>query len=359
VNKSHLSVLLVGDMVPSRRLCKAGTPMGEEFRKTVALLDGADIVFGNLEAPLSTHGAPREKLINFRSDPAIAADLRAIGFDILSLANNHSMDYGGDALVETIQVLNKNGIRTVGAGGDIAEASEPVVIVAGEWRVGFVAWSCLPTFGSAASSNRPGHSPLNVRTAFEMDNRINIEEPGHAPTVKTWIDAEELAAAQDAVRALKGKVDFTVASVHWGYGSGPDLAQYQPAVGRALIDAGADLVVGHHVHAVLAVEAYKNRAILYSTGGFIAQQPREGQSPRIVALLDQMSPDGYAAVVDATPDGGYDLKLVPTMTDKDGLPKVVTGPEFRRIAKQLESLSETLGTEVRSDGNGRLVVSLR
>src|SRR5437764_5403446 len=125
--RSKLSLVAVGDLVPTRRLWRDGAPANREFAMTVDQLHRADIVFGDLEMPLSARGTPREKLITFRADPAIAEDLRLVGFDILSLANNHSMDFGEEALLDTVAALDSQGIRPVGAGNDIHMATAPVV----------------------------------------------------------------------------------------------------------------------------------------------------------------------------------------------------------------------------------------
>jgi poly-gamma-glutamate synthesis protein (capsule biosynthesis protein) len=344
---SKISIAAVGDLVPTHRLWKDGKAVSPGFAKAVAVLQASDIVFGNLEAPLATSGHPREKFITFRSDPVLAADLRAVGFDVICLANNHSMDYGPEALLETIDVLARQGVACVGAGATLDEALRPVVIEKKGWRIGFIAWSCLLPAGSAAAANRPGHSPMHVRTSYEINPYIDMEEPGNPPRIRTWVDPSELASAIESVAALRPKVDFLVASMHWGFGSGTALAEYQPFVGHALIDAGADVVVGHHVHTLHAVESYKGKAILYSSGGFIAQQPREGQSAFILSLLDTMSPDAYAAVLDVVP-GSYSVRLFPMRTIENGLPVPAEGSEFDRIGQLLDALSAPLGARVTS-----------
>ena len=228
-----ISIAAVGDMVPTHRLWREGRPVSPGFAETVEVLQGCDIVFGNLEAPLAVSGFPREKLITFRSDPVLAEDLRSMGFDVISLANNHSMDYGPEALLDTVDALERQGIRCVGAGATLHEARRPVVVEKGGWRVGFLAWSCLLPVGSAAGPLRPGHAPLHVKTTYEINPYYDMEEPGNPPRVRTSVDPAELDLATEAVRALRPDVDFLVASMHWGFGSGTELAEYQPPAGHA------------------------------------------------------------------------------------------------------------------------------
>ncbi|HEY0448232.1 CapA family protein [Actinophytocola sp.] len=347
MTQSGFSLAAVGDLVPSRRL---PAELSTGFKATADYLSTADVTFGDLEIPLSTGGAPREKWITFRASPDLAEDLAGLRFDVLSLANNHSLDYGPEALFDTMRELDAVEVRHLGAGRDLAASGEPVVIDVNGVSVGFLAWSCLLPTGAAASDTRPGLAPLHVHTAYELDAYLVMEEPGNPPVVRTRIDEADLARAVESITALRDEVDFLVVSVHWGYGAGENLAEYQRPLGHAIVDAGADVVLGNHVHAIHGVEVYRGKAILYSPGNFIAQQPREGLSEGAIAILDEMSRDGYLAWLDVAPGGGYTLRLVPVTGNADGLPEVVDGPDWERIAERIERLSARLGTPVSRDG---------
>lgn len=352
------SLAAVGDLVPSKPIFNGGVGRGKAgFEDTLAVLRDTDIVFGDLELPLSTLGVPKDKGIAFHGSPERTADLAEFGFSVLSLANNHSLDYGYEALEETMRGLQARGISHIGAGSDLAGAERSVTIEAGGTRVGFVAWTCLLPVGSAAGEGRPGHAPIRVHSAYEVDASIEMEEPGNPPAVRTWTDDVDRARALEKVAQLSRQVDFLAVSIHWGYGAGEQLAEYQQPLGRALIDAGADIVLGNHVHAVHGVEAYRGKAILYSPGNFVAQQPREGLSARAIAVLDEMSHDGYLARIDVEAGGGYGVRIIPTVTDIDGLPIRARGEDFARIAERLERLSARLGTTVKASGD-EVVVSL-
>jgi poly-gamma-glutamate synthesis protein (capsule biosynthesis protein) len=194
--------------------------------------------------------------------------------------------------------------------------------------------------------------------AYQVNPYFEMEEPGNRPLVKTWADPEDLAAFVQTVRDLRPQVDFLIVSAHWGFGAGEELAEYQRPLGHALIEAGADVIFGNHVHAVHGVEVYRGKAILYSPGNFIAQQPREGLSEFAVRLLDEMSTDGYAAELQVGTSGGYAIRIIPTMTDANGLPVIVQGADFERIAERLVRLSDELGTVVRVDGDALVVEGL-
>lgn len=346
-----VSIVAVGDLVPSRPLFPGGQPGSAGFSETVDLIQHADLAFGDLEMPLSHRGVPREKLITFRTSPASASDLRRVGFDVLSLANNHSLDYGYEALLDTVQALEAQQIRCIGAGKDLPEAIEPVIVEVKGLRIGFIAFSSLLPTGAAASAERAGLAPVHVRIAYEVNPYSEMEEPGVPPVVRTWTDETDRRLAEDCIRRLRSQVDFLVVSIHWGYGSGEELAEYQQPLGRTLIDAGADVIFGNHVHAIHGIEVYNGKAILYSPGNFIAQQPREGASDIALAIYSEMSPDGYAAWLDVAPTRTYSVRIVPTSTNSDGLPEVARGDVLRRIAERLQRLSSKLGTDIQVHGD--------
>ncbi len=354
---SGFSIAAVGDLVPSRRLPQ-GAARTAGFEETVSCLKEADVTFGDLEMPLASGGYPREKFIAFHAAPEIAEDLSSLGFQILSLANNHSLDYGTEALQETMTGLEKAGIKHLGAGADLTLAEQPVIVDVAGGRLGFLAWSCLLPSGAAAGPERPGLAPLHVNVAFEVDSYIQMEEPGNPPAVRTSVTATDLARAQDQIRAIRSTVDFLAVSVHMGYGAAEDLAEYQRPLCHALIDAGADIVLGNHVHAIHGIEVYDERAILYSPGNFIAQQPREGVSGAILALYQDMSREGYIAQIDVHDSGRYEVHLVPTVTNDDGLPETQHGESAKAIAHRIQRLSELLGTKVDVTGDRLTLVGL-
>lgn len=347
----------VGDVVLTRPFT-GSDDVDPRFLAMLDVVASADLAFANLETVLSHSGYPREKIITLRAEPKLADDLRQMHFGVLSLANNHTVDFGEDALLATIDLLEGNGIRTVGAGKDLESALEPVVLTANGTSVAFLAATCLLPVGSAASAERPGLAPVHIHTSFEVNPYIQMEEPGHSPLVHTAPDAADLARLCDRVTRAKASAQFVVVSVHMGFGFTDQLAEYQPFVGHALIDAGADIVLGNHVHAIHAIETYRGKAILYSPGNFVAQQPRDGQPPEVLAIYEQMSDDAYLAMIDVSADGSYQIRLVPTVVNSVGLPVRAEADAFDRIVERITRLSAQLGTACRLDGDA-LAIDMR
>ncbi|EWY40719.1 hypothetical protein N825_32855 [Skermanella stibiiresistens SB22] len=352
---ADFSLALTGDILPTRRLLDPPASALAVYQ----LLHDSDLAVGNFEMPLTRGGAPVEKLLNIRAAPEIAADVPGIGVDIVTIANNHAVDYGWTGLDETRRGLTDAGLRVIGAGLDQAEASLPAVMDVAGRRVGIVAFSCLTPTGMAAGPDRPGISPIRVETAYEVDPWYQMEEPGDpsAIRIRTTVRADDAASALAAVTALRGRCDVVVATIHWGFGSGEDLAEYQMPLGRALIEAGADIVHGHHPHAVHGIGFHRGKPILFSLGTFIGQQVFLEASPKVKALWAGMSPDGYVAQTLFADGGAIRLRVFPTTLDAERLPMLATGDGFHRVADRLARLSGPLGAEVRADPSGFLTIT--
>ncbi len=238
----ELRIAAVGDIM----LGGTGTPEFERFGydypfdKTRQLLKQSHIVFGNLEGPLThtDHEAVTKKY-RYRSAPEkVAPALLNAGFNVVSLANNHTMDQGAEGLRHTLEALDLVGIKHTGAGMNLAEARKPAILEASGARVAFLAYTLTFPEEFWATAERPG-SPF-----------------GHESQVRA-----DIAAA-------KQQADIVLVSFHWGQEGKTELRDYQKQLGRAAIDAGAAAVIGHHPHVLQGVERYKHGVILYSLGNF-------------------------------------------------------------------------------------------
>jgi poly-gamma-glutamate capsule biosynthesis protein CapA/YwtB (metallophosphatase superfamily) len=208
-----------------------------------------------------------------RGAPEGLGAMARAGLDVMGFCSNHCLDYGYTAAFETVEGLARNGIKATGFGSDLAAARAPAILDVKGVKVGFLAYTTVAPPGYGAADGRPGCATLRVHTIFE-----NFQEgqPGTAGSVLTIADPRDVAAMQDAVAAVKRQVDIVVVSVHWGI---------EMQVGRAAIDAGADLVLGHHHHILKAVEIYKSKAIFHGLGNFVFDLGIEDLPPALVARL--------------------------------------------------------------------------
>jgi len=285
------------------------------FAGVTGELERADVLFGNLEGPLTNGGEPApDKTYLFRTPPMeVAPALARAGFDVVSLANNHTLDYGATGLFDTETALFDAGIRGVGAGRDSSAARRAAVIERDGHRVGFLAYS--NTFPEAfwAGPAQPG-------TAF-----------GH----RRHVEAD--------VRALRPRVDTVVVSFHWGREATTELRPYQPMLARAAIDAGADIVAGHHPHVLQGVERYGDGIIFYSLANFTFGSYSEIARVSAIAHVT-VDRDGLDAV-ELVPIDVYNPEVL-------FQPRPLTGDAADAVVEHLQSLAEPLGTRL-ADENGR------
>lgn len=258
----------------------------DQFALVRPLLQRGDITFGQLEAILSSKGTwqggetvldePSRRrrdrdLPPRRFQPHEAGPLLAdAGFNVMSFASNHAMRQSTEGMLDTLEVLGSNGIAAIGAGRDIGEATRPAIVEHDGTTVGFLAYCSVVPRGHWATPSRPGVAPVRASTAYEQYDW----QPGTPPHVRSWADPEDLSGMVGDIQALRPKVDVLVVSHHWGVHFVPALiAEYQYEVGHAAIDAGADLIIGHHPHVLKGVEVYKGKAIFYSLGNLKMRIP--------------------------------------------------------------------------------------
>jgi len=240
-------------------------------------LRAADIVFGNLETVV----ADREHLDGGGHGPRtdewmIGAYVNA-GFKMMNLANNPSMYRGVKGLLRTMEVLDKAGIAYGGGGKNLQEARRPTVVERKGVKVAFVCRTSVCTIDAAATAQRAGLAVVRVATAYEAPSVLPKEVPGTPPIIHTIPNAADVEALRQDIAAARERADVVVVSWHWGispYSGGKgELVGYQKAMAHLAVDAGADLVVGHHPHLVQPIEVYKGKTIFYSLANFVHDGP--------------------------------------------------------------------------------------
>lgn len=262
-----INLAFAGDVLLGSWIADRITAYGVDYpwTKITPVLSAADITMVNLESSVSTRGTPYPKTWTFRAAPASLDGLKDAGVDIVSVANNHVLDYGKDAFADTLANLDQRGIKRVGAGANKEEAWRPVIIEARGYKVGYLAATYFYPEEWVATADGPG-----------------------------ICSARDIEALADAVAKLRPEVDILVVSVHWGieYDRNPDAFQHR--CGHALVDAGADLVIGHHPHIPQGMEVYKGRLIAWSLGNFVFT-PRSGPGTETGVLVVTIDKQGLAA----------------------------------------------------------------
>lgn len=361
------TIAMVGDIFLQEAL-----PQTADLAAVGDVLRGADITFGNLETPVSERGTPIDKWINMRMPPALLADVADMGFDIVTLANNHMWDFGEVALYDTLRHLRAKNLPYVGAGANLDEAWRAQVLPLGELKVAFLGASSTLGPGSAAAVGRPGVAPIQVSEAYHLDPPASLEQPGSAPYVFTRAWREDLDRAIAAIEAARAEADFVVLALHWGvppfwrprFQDG--LADYQIEVGHALIEAGADVIVGHHPHSLQEVEVYQGKPIFYSLGNFVfhhnkgpvSETPVSRNAPYSVNVdrRDREWSETAVVLADLASAGAARYSLIPALLDADGNPQLLAGDEGRAVIERLAAMSTNAEISF-SDGLGHLQLS--
>lgn len=215
--------------------------LGVLSKDLVAEMNAADLMMLNNEFAYSTRGVEEtDKSYTFRADPGRVGILNEMGVDIVSLANNHALDFGPEALLDTFSTLDTAKIAYVGAGENMARAKAPFYFNVGDKTIAFVAAS---------------------RVVFAMDWYATDTTPGMIGTYDPTLFLE-------SIKEAKENADFVVAYVHWGVERNNYPENYQKVFAKNYIDAGADAVIGCHPHVMQGLEFYKGKPIAYSLGNF-------------------------------------------------------------------------------------------
>ena len=309
------------------------------FARVAETLRGADVVFGNLEGCLFDSDQELPYKGGWRhAGTAGARALVSGGFHAVGCANN--VTFGRQAIVSSLAHLDEMGVAHTGSGVDRASARAPVVLERDGVRFGFAQYtSVFWPVGHEAADGAAGVATVKAHTAYEPNRRI-AEMPGGPPTVVTWPDPESLLRLEGEVRRLRGEADVVVASFHWGISGSDETAQYQSALGRAAIDAGADLVMGHGPHVVQGIEIYEGRPVFHSLGNFTFGWER-------------MSGDWVGLMVRAEVEDGKLSRVAcsPVRPDSQGRTVLRSPRQEPEAVRALDRLSRGFGTTLDVSGD--------
>ena len=313
-----MKLALAGDTMLGRGVAEAISEAQSLVAVEVAAAAAeADLFVLNLECCISAGGErwpDPHKPFFFRAPPEAASLLAGLGVDCVTLANNHALDFGYDALLETLEHLRESGIASVGAGPSVAEARAPAVLGAGGSRLGVVAFADHPA-DFAAGSARPGIAYADLR----------------GEGVPGWV----LESVRDV------DADVTLVTPHWGPNMAAEPRRYVREAAKVLVDAGATLVAGHSAHVFQGVAG----RVLYDLGDFLDDYAVDAGLRNDLGLL-------FLVTLDER--GPHRIEAVPLKLDYCHT-RLATRDEAAWTAHRFRTACAAFGTEV-ADENGRLVV---
>jgi poly-gamma-glutamate synthesis protein (capsule biosynthesis protein) len=317
-----IEIALAGDTMLGRGVAKALTnrsPQSLFSDEVVGVLREADLVVLNLECCISERGErwpDPAKPFFFRAPPRAIEVLIHLGVDCVTLANNHALDYGHVALVDTIDLLNEAGVAVVGAGRDLQEARAPAVLTHQGFRLRLVGLTDHPR-DYQAGRDQPGVAYADLRRG-----------------VPDWV--LEAMAGQDG-----DPVDAVLVTPHWGPNQAPDPVPHVRSAAAALVEAGATLVAGHSAHVFQGVWG----RVLFDLGDFIDDYAVDPELRNDLGML---------FLVELAPAGPIRLEAIPIFLDFCHT-RLARGEEAAWISKRFTAACHQLGSEVHTTGD-RLVI---
>jgi len=323
-------VSAVGDVVLARDDPRSA------FDAVLPLLQDSEFRICNLEVPLSDGGLPQYgKHETLRSSPAMIEGYVHAGFDAVSLANNHTMDYGPVALLDTIRLLDENRIAYAGAGRDRASAWAPLIHDVNDTQIGVVSFASEGFLGYGANSERAGIAMIRRDPLFGEGS----------------VSSDDVGAMRETIQQAKRDSEWVLACFHWGLSQSTSVSVSQSFLARAAIEAGADAVIGHHPHVLQGVEIYRGVPILYSVGNFVFDLRPSFFGPWTDASV--------VARLFLEQGRSVGVELVPIWIGTDGNPRPLShdDPNCLRILEALQRMSEALGTRVEATSGVARVVT--
>ncbi len=239
--------------------------------------------------------------------------MAASGINVVTMANNHAGDMGDSGLLDSIKYCERNDIAVVGAGKDLQEAMKGTVLETEDGvKVAFLGFTDVLPVGYPATSSSPGVAP------------------GRA----------DIGAVKKAVKAAAKKADFVIVGWHWNFEYKRAPSPLEESEGKAVVDAGADIVFAHHPHLLNGVEAYHGALIFYSLGNLVFSG-FSGETAETVLVRAKVSEEGI------------DAQLIPVVGGGSGVPSVVKGSQADSILQRFQGFSAALDANVKiADGKG-------
>ena len=278
------------------------------------VLQGATLAIATLEAPLSgAHNRYCDACFVFVGNEGYISGISDAGIDLVTLAANHIGDGGTQGVMNTLRVLDSAHIAHVGAGADLPAAHLPAIVQRGGQRIAVLGYTDVPPIEYAATAARPGSAWLSH-------------------------DDPTYAALREEIRDAKAQADLLVVMTHWGIEYEDRPREVEVAAARAMVEAGADIIIGDHPHWVQSVELYKGAYITYSVGNFVFDQmwsteTREGSLQRLSFVGRRL----------------IGVRIMPTIIDDYFQPRLLgaSEPQYRQTLERIWAHSVLGATQAR------------
>jgi len=315
-----LLIGLTGDVMLGRIVNEQISIAGYKYPwgDMLPLLNSTDVNIINLETTLTTSNKVVPKVFNFKADPDKVQSLVDAKIDVVTLANNHILDFSEEGMLETISVLDKAGIKHVGAGRNLSEATAPVIITKKNITIGVIGYT----------DNEPGWEATE-------------NKPGTA-----YVEVGDIDKVASSIKKLKEQVDIVIFTIHWGPNMREKPTKEFKDFAHNVIDSGADIFHGHSAHIFQGIEVYNRKLILYDTGDFVDDYVVDPELRNDRSFF-------YLVEVDKT--GIKKLQLIPTLIyymQVNG----AGGANYDESVERLRSLSGEFNTKVSKTDEGVFVL---
>lgn len=310
IQQKTISIIAVGDIQFARNVSviikrEGGTA---PLALVAENLKDADLTIANLESPLSTRGVRlRGKDVVLRGNPQGIVGMKNAGIDVVTLANNHALDYGPQALEDTLSLLNQNKIAHAGAGLNSEQALKPARLKVSGNNISFLGYSYILPPGFLPNQNKAGVAPARP-------------------------DRQAIAKQ---IKEEKEKSDFVICYYHWGLEYQDYPIKAQKSLAHFSIDSGADLVLGSHPHVIQGIELYKGKLIAYSLGDFVFDHYSRKTGEAFILKCEVTSTKGT-----------QNIKVIPVYLTSSGKPQLVQGYKASTILNRLKTISSPFGTQI-------------
>jgi poly-gamma-glutamate synthesis protein (capsule biosynthesis protein) len=364
-------IAFMGDVMLGRAVSEAIAEKGPEYPwgDTLQVLRQADIRIINLECPISERGTIwKPKVFNFRADPLAIDSLKLAGIDCVSLANNHILDYGEEAMADTIRMLDDAGIAHSGAGRNLGEAMKPAFMEAKGVTVGLASITDnMPLWRATEKNPGVNHIPLLALPDFMESTYLKYSERSNygllyrvrpalscflRPLMQYLAEAKTMLGWPGIIRSMESSLsqartaDFTILSCHWGPNWRTSPYGIFERFASAALKSGADMIHGHSAHLFQGIGVREGKPVLYDTGDFIDDFPihhiRNDHS--FIFLVD----------ISAKTKRAEKITLVPVLISNCQA-NLAKEPLASQICDRMSSLCAEMGTETKKEGNNLVI----